>query len=135
MRLRYALIPTVLAMLPLLAQTPQRGTQPAPAPASDWPMYNRDLAGTRFSPLSQVNTTNVDKLEKAWTYQLQPATGNINPAPALASEIFNEVTPIVVNGVMYMPSGNRVVALEPETGKEIWSHALTSGLASFRGVA
>ena len=135
MRLRYALFPTFLAMLPLLGQTPQRGTQPAPAPASDWPMYNRDLAGTRFSPLSQVNTTNVDKLEKAWTYQLQPATGNINPAPALASEIFNEVTPIVVNGVMYMPSGNRVVALEPETGKEIWSHPLTAGLASFRGVA
>ena len=81
------------------------------------------------------SVANVAKLKKAWTYQLQPATGNINPAPALASEIFNEVTPIVVNGVMYMPSGNRVVALEPETGKEIWSYPLSTGLASFRGVA
>jgi quinoprotein glucose dehydrogenase len=48
---------------------------------------------------------------------------------------FSEVTPIVVNGVMYMPSGGRVVALEPETGKEIWRHELTDGIASFRGVA
>jgi quinoprotein glucose dehydrogenase len=45
------------------------------------------------------------------------------------------VTPIVVNGVMYLPSGNRVVALEPETGKEIWRYELPEGLASFRGVA
>ena len=73
-------------------------------------MYNRDLAGTRFSTLQQITTANVGTLKKAWTYQLQPATGNINPAPALASEMFNEVTPIVVNGVMYMPSGNRVGA-------------------------
>ena len=139
MRIRYAVIVTGLAILPLLAQTPQRGTAatPAPAPArpGDWPMYNRDLAGTRFSPLTQITPANVGTLRKAWAYQLQPASGNINPAPALASEIFNEVTPIVVNGVMYMPSGNRVVALEPETGKEIWSYALSTGLASFRGVA
>src|SRR5881394_1586309 len=146
MRIRYAVIVTGLAILPLLAQAPQRGAatpQRGAAPAGrataprpgDWPMYNRDLAGTRFSPLSQITTANVGTLKKAWTYQLQPATGNINPAPALASEIFNEVTPIVVNGVMYLPSGNRVVALEPESGKEIWSYPLSTGLASFRGVA
>ena len=41
------------------------------------------------------------------------------------------MTPIVVNGVMYLPSGNRVVALEPETGKEIWRYELPEGLASF----
>ena len=49
--------------------------------------------------------------------------------------MFQQVTPIVVNGVMYLPSGNRVVALEPETGKEIWRYELPEGLASFRGVA
>jgi quinoprotein glucose dehydrogenase len=114
-------------VLSMLAQTPR------PAGA-DWPMYNRDLAGTRFSPLSQIDTTNVAKLAQVWSYQLQPASGNINVPPDQANQIFNEMTPIVVNGVMYMPSGNRVVALEPETGKEIWSYVLTSGLASFRGV-
>ena len=48
----------------------------------------------------------------------------------------NEVTPIVVNGVMYLPAGNRVVALDPETGKEIWRYDLKNGaMASQRGVA
>ena len=55
--------------------------------------------------------------------------------PASSFELFQEVTPIVVNGVMYLPSGNRVVALAPETGKEIWRYELPDGLASFRGVA
>src|SRR5438128_8218280 len=86
---------------------------------ADWPMFNRDLAGTRYSPLTQINTTNVATLTQAWSYRLRPEGKNI--AALSPSEIFQEITPIVVNGVMYLPSGNRVVALEPETGKEIWS--------------
>jgi glucose dehydrogenase len=34
--------------------------------ASDWPMYNRDLATTRYSPLAQINTTNVANLKMSW---------------------------------------------------------------------
>ena len=47
----------------------------------------------------------------------------------------NEVTPIVVNGVMYLPAGNRVVALDPDTGAEVWRYELKTGAASQRGVA
>jgi quinoprotein glucose dehydrogenase len=107
-------------------------------PDGDWPSYNRDLAGTRYSPLTQINTTNVARLTQAWSYRLRPEAGVVVPAvnqPASPSEIFQEITPIVVNGIMYMPSGNRVVALEPETGKEIWRYELPEGLASFRGVS
>ena len=107
-------------------------------PAWDWPTYNRDLAGTRYSPLTQINTTNVSTLTQAWSYRLRPEPGSSVPAidkPASSFEMFQQVTPIVVNGVMYLPSGNRVVALEPETGKEIWRYELPEGLASFRGVA
>jgi len=108
------------------------------AEGGDWPTYNRDLAGTRYSPLTEINTTNVSTLKEAWTYRLRPEPGKSVPAvdkPASSFEIFQEVTPIVVNGVMYLPSGNRVVALDAETGKEIWHYALPEGLASFRGVA
>jgi glucose dehydrogenase len=101
---------------------------------ADWPLYNRDLAGTRYSPLTQINTSNVQNLKQAWTYRLMPPGGI--PEPLSPTELFQEVTPIVVNGVMYLPSANRVVALEPETGKEIWSYALPAGaVASQRGVA
>jgi quinoprotein glucose dehydrogenase len=106
--------------------------------AADWPTYNRDLAGTRYSPLTQINTGNVATLVQQWSYRLRPEPGRSVPAidkPASSFEIFQQVTPIVVNGVMYLPSGNRVVALDPETGKEIWRYELPEGLASFRGLA
>lgn len=88
--------------------------------AGDWPMYNRDLAGTRYSPLTQINTRNAPKLIKVWSFKLN----------ARASE----ATPIVVNDVMYLPAGNSVVALEPETGKDIWRYTLAKGAPSRRGV-
>jgi quinoprotein glucose dehydrogenase len=101
--------------------------------AADWPMFNRDLAGTRYSPLTQINAANVGKLTKAWAYAFNREGKTI--AGDSPSELYQEITPIVVNDVMYLPSGDRVVALEPETGKEIWTFELKSGLASFRGVA
>src|SRR6185437_4551950 len=100
---------------------------------ADWPLYNRDLAGTRYSPLKQINTSNVQNLKQAWTYRLMPPGGI--PNPPSPTELFQEVTPIVVNGVMYLPAANRVVALEPDTGKEIWSYVLPTGMVSQRGVA
>src|SRR5436190_11298789 len=104
------------------------------SPDADWPMFNRDLAGTRFSPLTQINTSNVSKLTLAWSYKLRPQDSKALTGQS-PSEIYQEITPIVVNGIMYLPSANRVVALEPETGKEIWSHELKEGQASFRGVS
>jgi glucose dehydrogenase len=103
-----------------------------PQKAADWPMFNRDLAGTRYSPLTQINTTNVGTLTKAWTYLFNREGKTI--AGDSPTELYQEITPIVVNGVMYLPSGDRVVALEPETGKEIWTYELHGGLASFRGL-
>ena len=38
--------------------------------AGEWPTYNRDLAGTRYSPLAQINTKNVARLTRAWSYAL-----------------------------------------------------------------
>src|SRR6516162_1257021 len=103
------------------------------SPAADWPMFNRDLAGTRYSPLTQINTSNVAKLTPAWTYKFnRPGKPIRGDSP---SELYQEITPIVVGGVMYLPSGDRVVALDPETGKEIWVYELPNGVASFRGVA
>jgi len=90
-----------------------------------WPSYNHDLAGTRFSPLSQINNRNVDKLVLAWSYRPADSGGRASL----------QVTPLVVNGRLYLTAGNRVVALEPETGKEIWRYEVQRDLPSARGVA
>ena len=93
-------------------------------------MFNRDLAGTRYSPLTQINTANVATLTQAWSYRLQPAGFRFATAGGTS-----ELVPIVVNGVMYISAQTRVMALEPETGKEIWRYEVQAGQASPRGVA
>jgi quinoprotein glucose dehydrogenase len=91
-------------------------------------MYNYDLAGTRHSPLTQINTRNVGTLAPAWSYKL----GKDRTAGTISGG--SEYTPIVVAGVMYVAASDRVVALEPETGKEIWRYTLKNGAPSRRGV-
>lgn len=91
----------------------------------DWPRFTRDLAGTRYSPLKQINTRNVAKLAPAWSFRLRPEGGG---------GIVGGTTPIVVRGVLYLPIGNAVVALEADSGKEIWRHPVTTGLTR-RGVS
>jgi len=102
----------------------------AAIPDADWPMYRRDLSGTGYSPLARVDRKNVKDLTQAWTYSLQ-AEAPVAGAPALASQ----ATPIVLNGVMYVPAADRVVALDAVTGKELWRHVVTGGAPSRRGVA
>jgi quinoprotein glucose dehydrogenase len=114
----------------------------------DWPMYTHDLAGTRYSQLTQINTGNVSKLVPAWTYRLRSAgslpSAETPPDGGIAAGRGDrggaggganpEATPIVVNGMMYLPAGNRILALDPLTGKEIWNAPLATNTTA-RGVA
>jgi glucose dehydrogenase len=122
-------------MLAVLAgQSSALQRQLSDGPGNDWPMYRGSYAGTGYSPLTQINRQNVAKLAQAWTYRLQgdaPAAAEKPGAVALSSQ----ATPIVVDGVMYLPAANRVVAIEPETGREIWRFPVTGGAPSRRGVA
>src|SRR5665213_3792636 len=106
------------------------GLAQAQSKASDWPMYNRDPAGTRYSPLTQINTKNVAKLKLAWSYGLK-ADSTGRGAPRASG---SEATPIVVDGVMYLPAAGRIVALEPDSGKELWRYELPAGSPGNRGV-
>src|SRR5512132_1129737 len=91
---------------PLFAQSPAPG---------DWPRYGRDLAGTRFSPLTQISTGNVARLKTAWTYRLRSEAELGRGGRGGGIGGYSQATPIVVNGVMYITAGNRVLALDPDT--------------------
>jgi quinoprotein glucose dehydrogenase len=63
------------------------GVSQAQTRSGERPLYNRDLAGTRHSPLDQINTANVASLERAWSYPLgRNATTSIH-------HIFEEIQP------------------------------------------
>ena len=122
----------VTAALSLSTDAQQSRTAPGDA---DWPMYRRDLAGTGYSPLRQVNLQNVANLTPSWTFRIQSTAGTGGRGAAGGANVNSEVTPIVIDGVMYFPGRDRVMALEADTGKEIWQTPVTGGAPSRRGVA
>jgi quinoprotein glucose dehydrogenase len=122
----------------LIAAVPSRPAA-ADGAIADWPHYGGDAGGSRYSPLTEINRSNVAQLKPAWEYH----TGDVSDGSDNRRKSEFEATPIVVAGTMYLstPFG-RVVALDPETGREKWTfdpkidlHApYSEGLVS-RGVA
>jgi quinoprotein glucose dehydrogenase len=101
---------------------------------TDWPAYGHDAAGQRYSPVAKINTKNVSRLHLAWQYGIDPGGVNLDAATRFLSS--TEAVPIVVGGVLYTPTlSHTIVALDPETGKEIWKYDLgKSAGAPLRGV-
>src|SRR6476646_6280358 len=80
----------------------------AAAQSTEWPSYGHDPGGARYSPLKQITVENVSKLKRAWVYHTGEE-GNF------------ETTPIVVDHVLYFSTqGQKIVAIEAESGREIW---------------
>ena len=86
--------------------------------AQQWPVTSGDPGGSRYSPLKSINRTNVTHLKVAWTYH----TGDVSDGKTLTSRSAFEATALVVDGVMYITTPfSRLVALDPETGRELWA--------------
>ena len=96
----------------------------ATAGAQDWPHYGNDLGGSRFSALAQIDSSNVGALTRAWSFSLGKEPSG-EPAPF-------EATPLKVGNRLFVCSGyNDIVALDPESGKQIWrfaAHASVDGV-------
>src|SRR5580692_2249440 len=91
----------------------------AAAFAQDWPFYGGDQAGTKYSPLNQINRSNVSKLKLAWEWK----TGEAPLSEFKTTPGNFEVTPIMIGGVLYLSTPyNRVVALDAASGRELWSY-------------
>ena len=78
-----------------------------PAPG-DWINWRRTLDGQGYSPLDQINRDTVGDLQLVWSWATPPGT--------------DQVTPLVHDGVMYVPSRSGVQALDAATGDFIWQH-------------
>jgi quinoprotein glucose dehydrogenase len=105
--------------------------------ADEWPTYGHDPGGMRYSPLTQITPANVSALQPVWTYHMKPAGASSAPPATAPSDpeaqggfrrgryAASEATPIVIKGVMYLPTPyGRVVALDAQTGRQIWAYEL-----------
>ena len=75
----------------------------------DWLMWRRTLDSWGYSPLDQIDRSNVDQLRMVWTRDLEIGTG--------------EITPLAYNGILYVPQANDVIqAIDAESGDFIWEY-------------
>ena len=109
---RIALLATAaIGAFTLSQQTPATAQAAKPAAKlSEWKAWGGDGAVTHFSPLTQITAANVSQLKPVWIYD-----------PGTVSRSW-ENTPLMIDGMLYISDAitSDVVAIEPETGKEVW---------------
>src|ERR1700691_1007827 len=90
---------------------------PPQSKLQEWPWYGGDAGGNRYSTLTDINRDNVKTLKLAWEWK--PGEEPI-PGKGIRPGNF-EGTPLMLDGILYLSTSyNRVVALDAETGKQLW---------------
>ena len=108
----------------------------APIAAQDpgqWGFYSANKQATRYSPLAQIDSSNVGRLAVAWRHkQVDPAILAANPDFSVSNRWM--VTPIYVDGLMYVPNGFGLAeAVDPKTGRTCGRRSrLSTGLEGYR---
>jgi quinoprotein glucose dehydrogenase len=103
---------------PVLAAVLVAGAIAPAAPERDWPFYGGDQGGTKFSPLADINRSNVAGLTLAWEWRTrEKAIDAYGTRPGTF-----QATPLMIDNVLYLSTPyNRVVALNAESGAQLWS--------------
>jgi PQQ-dependent dehydrogenase (methanol/ethanol family) len=98
-----------LVIRPVTVAEAARKVTWGPPRAGDWLTYNGNDSGNRFSPLKQINTSNVSSLKLKWIFPLQ--------------SFGLETTPLAADGVLYVTGPNQVYALDALTGAPLWHYS------------
>jgi quinoprotein glucose dehydrogenase len=87
----------------------------------EWPTYGGDAGGMKYSPLRDIDRSNVAGLVRAWTWStLDPAEPPADSGRPARGGTF-QATPIMINDTLYLPTPlNQVVALDANSGRELW---------------
>src|SRR5215469_12373839 len=115
-------------------------------PGTEWPTYANDPSGTRYSPLTQIDRSNVSQLKMAWTYRTHAL--DQAPDPDLNHKAAFEATPILVQGKLFLSTPyDHVIALNPQSGEKLWefdpkldvshgySEVTSRGVSAWRDIA
>src|SRR5690606_7050741 len=109
--------PLLAAML--LVSLSAGAARAAPASPADegWPHYGRDAGGTRHSPLTQIDASNLDQLEIAWQFR----TGELGQDALQGEKLTFEATPVLWRGTLYFSTGfGTAFAIDAASGRQVW---------------
>src|SRR5262245_41780121 len=98
----------VVGVLPVAVSVQQAREDGRSLPGSDWPLVGGDWTSGRYSTLRQIDTRNVASLGGAWMKDFGAAAST-------------RATPVVKNGVMFIPAGALLHAIDAKTGAAIWT--------------
>ena len=99
-------VDTITKPAPIAPTTPITWGAPQPG---DWRTYNGSDSGNRYSPLEQITTANVATLKLKWVFPIQ---------------YFGlETTPLAADGVLYVTAPNQVIAIDAQTGGQLWQYS------------
>lgn len=91
---------------------------PALAQSTEWPRYGGDAGNTRYSPLAQITPANIAGLKQAWIFH----TGDVFAGHNNDTRSGFETTPLLLDNRLYITTSiNRVIALDPVSGRQIWA--------------
>jgi glucose dehydrogenase len=96
----------LLSTLFASAQVPFARIVNADKEPGNWLSYSRTLDGQRYSPLTEIDTKNVAHLRVKWAYQF--------------ADPHTEVSPIVVDGILYLTGPNSAMAIDGRSGRSLW---------------
>src|SRR5690349_6369791 len=97
------------------------GAASAQNAGADWRDYLGRPDGSHYSPLTQINVSNVNKIDMAWSYP--------------AGDGMSVFCPLVVDNIAYIAAkGGALVALDATTGKELWAHSFGSSPGGRGGI-
>jgi membrane-bound PQQ-dependent dehydrogenase (glucose/quinate/shikimate family) len=91
----------------------------AHAAGGGWANYGHDPGGTRYSRLTQITPANVSQLKRVWVFH----NGDISEGSHHRVRSGFETTPLFLDGRLFLTSSfNRIIALDPATGRQLWSY-------------
>ena len=116
MRTRHLRHPVTAIFVTLLWLTPAT----VESQTVEWPSYAHDVLGTKYSPLDQIDASNVGELEIVWRQPVIPDA--IRDGDTSIGTTNSQNTPLMAGGLLYVGTGfGTVAALDPTTGEVVWN--------------
>jgi len=106
---RFVVTGVLIVAASLMPHGATTGAQRSAGENTDWSLHNGDVGNGRYAPLDEINVSNAGRMGLKWSFEVG------------AAENIRQVTPLVLDGVMYLNAGSKLYAIDAATGLQKWT--------------